>query len=50
MICASVDTCRAYEQNRIDLILCLVNPFEISHGDVMQTIKLVGKHVLPEFD
>jgi len=26
-----------------------VNPYKIPHEKVMQTIELMGKHVLPEF-
>jgi hypothetical protein len=29
-------------------LLCLVNPYKVSHEDVMQTIELMGKHVIPE--
>jgi len=28
----------------------LVNPYDIPHDKVMQTIELLGKHVIPEFD
>jgi len=38
-----------YEEAGVDLLLCLVNPYEIAHEKVMQTIELMGKHVLPEF-
>jgi hypothetical protein len=30
-------------------LLCLVNPYEIPHEKVMQTIELMGRHVLPAF-
>jgi len=33
----------------VDLLLCLVNPFKIPHERVMQTIELMGKHVIPRF-
>jgi hypothetical protein len=29
--------------------MCLVNPYNIPHDKMMQTIELLGKHVLPEF-
>ena len=39
-----------YEQAGVDLLLCLVNPYKVSHDEVMQTIELLGNHVIPEFD
>jgi alkanesulfonate monooxygenase SsuD/methylene tetrahydromethanopterin reductase-like flavin-dependent oxidoreductase (luciferase family) len=44
-----VERCRAYEATGADLLLCLVNPYKIPHEQVMQTIELMGKHVIPEF-
>jgi alkanesulfonate monooxygenase SsuD/methylene tetrahydromethanopterin reductase-like flavin-dependent oxidoreductase (luciferase family) len=44
-----IETCRRYEEAGVDLLLCLVNPYKIPHEQVMQTIELMGKHVLPEF-
>ena len=44
-----VTRCRAYEEAGVDLLLCLVNPYEIPHEKGMQTIELIGKHVIPEF-
>jgi alkanesulfonate monooxygenase SsuD/methylene tetrahydromethanopterin reductase-like flavin-dependent oxidoreductase (luciferase family) len=41
--------CRRYEEAGVDLLLCLVNPYRISHENVMQTIDLFGTHVIPEF-
>ena len=31
------------------LLLCLVNPYKIPHESVMQTIELMGTHVIPKF-
>jgi alkanesulfonate monooxygenase SsuD/methylene tetrahydromethanopterin reductase-like flavin-dependent oxidoreductase (luciferase family) len=45
-----IETARAYEAAGVDLLLCLVNPYRIPHEKVMQTIELIGKHVIPEFD
>jgi alkanesulfonate monooxygenase SsuD/methylene tetrahydromethanopterin reductase-like flavin-dependent oxidoreductase (luciferase family) len=42
--------CKAYEATGADLLLCLVNPYKISHEKVMQTIDLMGKYVIPEFE
>jgi alkanesulfonate monooxygenase SsuD/methylene tetrahydromethanopterin reductase-like flavin-dependent oxidoreductase (luciferase family) len=44
-----LEACRRYEAAGVDLLLCLVNPFKISHEHVMQTIELMGKHVIPHF-
>ena len=44
-----VTMCRLYEEAGIDLLLCLVNPYKISHESVMQTIELMGTEVIPKF-
>ena len=44
-----VEACKRYEAAGVDLLLCLVNPFKIPHQSVMQTIELMGKHVIPRF-
>jgi len=44
-----LDACRRYEAAGVDLLLCLVNPYKISHESVMQTIELMGKEVIPRF-
>ena len=44
-----VDSLKKYEATGSDLLLCLVNPYKIPPDKVMQTIELMGKHVLPEF-
>ena len=40
---------KKYEEAGCDIPLCLVNPYDIPHEKVMQTIELLGKHVIPEF-
>jgi alkanesulfonate monooxygenase SsuD/methylene tetrahydromethanopterin reductase-like flavin-dependent oxidoreductase (luciferase family) len=40
---------KKYEEAGCDLLLCLLNPYKIPHEQVMQSIELLGKHVLPEF-
>jgi alkanesulfonate monooxygenase SsuD/methylene tetrahydromethanopterin reductase-like flavin-dependent oxidoreductase (luciferase family) len=45
-----IETCKRYEAAGCDLLLCLVNPYDIPHDKVMQSIELFGKHVIPEFD
>jgi alkanesulfonate monooxygenase SsuD/methylene tetrahydromethanopterin reductase-like flavin-dependent oxidoreductase (luciferase family) len=44
-----VAACKRYEAAGVDLLLCLVNPYKIPHDKVMQTIELMGKHVIPHF-
>ena len=44
-----VKAAKVYEEVGVDLLLCLVNPYNIPHEKVMQTIELMGKHVIPEF-
>jgi alkanesulfonate monooxygenase SsuD/methylene tetrahydromethanopterin reductase-like flavin-dependent oxidoreductase (luciferase family) len=44
-----VKTVRLYEEAGIDLLLCLVNPYNIPHDAVMRTIELMGTEVIPEF-
>jgi len=45
-----VRTAKEYEAAGVDLLLCLINPWNISHEHCMQTLELMGKHVLPEFE
>ncbi len=44
-----LEACKRYEEAGVDLLLCLVNPYKIPHDKVMQTIDLIGTHVIPEF-
>jgi alkanesulfonate monooxygenase SsuD/methylene tetrahydromethanopterin reductase-like flavin-dependent oxidoreductase (luciferase family) len=44
-----VRLCKAYESTGADLLLCLVNPYKVSHDAVVRTIELMGRHVIPEF-
>jgi alkanesulfonate monooxygenase SsuD/methylene tetrahydromethanopterin reductase-like flavin-dependent oxidoreductase (luciferase family) len=44
-----VEAAKRYEAVGCDLLLCLVNPLKIPHEQVMQSIELMGKYVLPEF-
>jgi len=43
------EACRQYEAAGVDLLLCLVNPYKITHESVMQTIELMGTEVIPAF-
>ncbi len=44
-----LEACRRYEAAGVDLLLCLVNPYSVSHDAVLQTIELMGREVIPEF-
>jgi alkanesulfonate monooxygenase SsuD/methylene tetrahydromethanopterin reductase-like flavin-dependent oxidoreductase (luciferase family) len=44
-----IEACRRYEAAGVDLLLCLVNPYDVTHEQVMQTIDLFGRYVIPEF-
>jgi hypothetical protein len=30
--------------------MCLLNPYKIPHASVIESIELIGKHVIPEFE
>jgi len=44
-----IAACRQYEEAGVDLLLCLVNPYKVSHESVMQTIELMGTEVISAF-
>ncbi len=44
-----VELARRYEKAGCDLLLCLVNPYNLPHDKVMKSIELLGREVLPEF-
>ncbi|HLM63344.1 MAG TPA: LLM class flavin-dependent oxidoreductase [Acidimicrobiales bacterium] len=44
-----IEACRRYDEAGVDLLLCLVNPYSVPHEACMQTIELMGRHVIPEF-
>jgi hypothetical protein len=44
-----IAACKRYEAGGCAILLCLVNPPNIPHAKVMQTIELMGKGVIPEF-
>ena len=45
-----IEIARRYEAAGCDLLFCLANPYKIPHEQVMQSIELLGKHVIPELD
>ena len=40
---------KRYEAAGCDLLFCLVNPYNIPHEQVMNSIEHLGKYVIPEF-
>ncbi len=45
-----IEIAKRYEAAGCDLLFCLVNPYAIPHEQVMQSLELLGKHVIPELD
>ena len=45
-----IEIAKRYEAIGCDLLFCLVNPYNIPHEQVMHSIELMGKYVLPKFD
>jgi alkanesulfonate monooxygenase SsuD/methylene tetrahydromethanopterin reductase-like flavin-dependent oxidoreductase (luciferase family) len=43
-----LEVARRYDAADCDLLLCLLNPYDISHKSVMRSIELLGEHVIPE--
>ena len=42
-----LEVARRYDAADCDLLLCLLNPYKISHESVMHSIELLGEHVIP---
>ena len=45
-----IEICKRYEAVGCQLLFCLLNPYNIPHEDVMTSIELLGKHVIPKID
>ena len=45
-----IETCKRYEAVGCELLFCLLNPYKMTHEQVMHSIELLGTHVIPEFD
>ena len=46
--CAEI--AKRYEAAGCDILFCLLNPYNISHEQCMNSIEHIGKYVIPEFD
>jgi len=44
-----VERAKQYEAAGVDQLLCLLDPHDIPQENILQTIELVGEHVIPEF-
>ena len=44
-----IERAKQYEAAGVDQLLCLMNPHDVSNENILQTIKLMGQYVLPEF-
>jgi alkanesulfonate monooxygenase SsuD/methylene tetrahydromethanopterin reductase-like flavin-dependent oxidoreductase (luciferase family) len=42
-----IERARQYGDAGVDELLCLFNPYDIPHENVMASIRLLGEHVLP---
>jgi alkanesulfonate monooxygenase SsuD/methylene tetrahydromethanopterin reductase-like flavin-dependent oxidoreductase (luciferase family) len=45
-----IEIAKRYEAAGCDLLFCLLNPYKISHEQVMNSIEHLGKYVIPELD
>lgn len=45
-----IERARLYEGAGVDQLLCLVDPHAMPHEKVLETIELMGRYVIPEFD
>jgi alkanesulfonate monooxygenase SsuD/methylene tetrahydromethanopterin reductase-like flavin-dependent oxidoreductase (luciferase family) len=43
-----IEIARRYKDAGCDLLLCLLNPYNMAHEQVLKSIDLLGKHVIPE--
>ena len=49
VVCAhrALEVARRYDAADCDILLCLLNPYKMSHESVMHSIELLGEHVIP---
>lgn len=45
-----IETAKRYEAAGCDLLFCLLNPYDMTHEQVMSSIEHLGKYVIPELD
>ena len=44
-----IEVMKNYQEAGVDQVLCFVQPGNLSHTRIMDSIKLMGKHVIPHF-
>jgi len=44
-----IEIAKRYEAVGCEVLFCLLNPYKIGHEEVMRSIELMGKYVIPEF-
>ena len=52
VVCAhrALEVARRYDAADCDILLCLLNPYKMSHESVMHSIELLGEHVIPALE
>jgi alkanesulfonate monooxygenase SsuD/methylene tetrahydromethanopterin reductase-like flavin-dependent oxidoreductase (luciferase family) len=45
-----IEIAKRYEAAGCDILFCLLNPYDMSHEEVMSSIEHMGKYVIPELD
>ena len=44
-----LEIAKRYEAAGCELLFCLLNPYKMTHEQVMFSIELFGKHIIQEF-
>ena len=44
-----IEIAKRYEAAGCELLFCLLNPYKMTHEQVMFSIELFGKHIIQEF-
>jgi alkanesulfonate monooxygenase SsuD/methylene tetrahydromethanopterin reductase-like flavin-dependent oxidoreductase (luciferase family) len=44
-----IEVAKRYEAAGCQMLMCLVNPYKMPYDKVLESIELLGRHVLPEF-
>ncbi len=44
-----IKTLKGYQEAGVDQVMCFVQPGRLEHTRIMDSIKLLGRHVIPYF-
>ena len=44
-----IEVMKKYQDAGVDQVLCFLQPGRLEHTRIMDSIKLIGKHVIPHF-